>query len=88
LELKDACGLTDGNLNRHLKALDEANAIRIRKAFVGVKPRTTVYLSKQGLARFGEYLDALEEVLRAAQRALPAAVKERTPALMGRTARA
>jgi DNA-binding transcriptional ArsR family regulator len=84
LELKEACGLTDGNLNRHLKALEEADAIRVRKSFVGVKPRTTVYLSKQGLARFSEYLDALAEVLRTAQQALPATSKTK-PALMGRT---
>jgi DNA-binding transcriptional ArsR family regulator len=70
-ELKDACVLTDGNLNRHLKALEEAGAVRVEKTFVGVKPRTTVFLSDRGLTRFREYLDALEAVLDRARRTLP-----------------
>ncbi|MEI7880440.1 MAG: transcriptional regulator, partial [bacterium] len=41
-ELKSLSGLTDGNLSRHLKALEEAAVIHISKTFVGVKPRTTV----------------------------------------------
>jgi DNA-binding transcriptional ArsR family regulator len=71
-ELKVACKLTDGNLNRHLKVLREADAIRIQKAFVGAKPRTTVQLSRTGLERFNEYLRALEQVLRNARDSLPA----------------
>ena len=70
-ELKDSCNLTDGNLSRHLKALEEAEAVRIEKTFVGVKPRTTVRLTATGLARFREYLNALEEVLEKARQALP-----------------
>jgi DNA-binding transcriptional ArsR family regulator len=69
-ELKETCGLTDGNLNRHLKALVEDGAVRIEKSFVAAKPRTTVYLTKTGLARFDEYLSALEEVLEKARRAV------------------
>lgn len=71
-ELKDTCRLTDGNLNRHLKALENAGAVRIRKSFVDSKPRTTVSLSKKGLDRFGEYLEALSGVLERARAALPA----------------
>ena len=71
-ELKDACHLTDGNLNRHLKVLEEADAIRIEKAFVDSKPRTTIYLSDTGWKRFSEYLDALAGVVEKARQALPA----------------
>ena len=76
-QLKSECALTDGNLNRHLKALDEAGAIRIEKAFVDAKPRTTVFLSKKGLESFSAYLDALSEVLKKARRAMPVERKER-----------
>lgn len=62
-DLKSACNLTDGNLNRHLKVLEEAGAIGIHKSFAGSKPRTMVFLSKDGWDRFNEYLAALEEVL-------------------------
>lgn len=70
-ELKDGCGLTDGNLNRHLKVLDEAGVVDISKEFFDNKPRTTVLISRKGLDRFNEYLSALNEVLRKARKALP-----------------
>ncbi len=72
--LKQACALTDGNLSRHLKALEEAQAVRIEKTFVGVKPRTTVYLSNDGRERFLDYLKALEEVLQKAAASLETAL--------------
>lgn len=68
-ELRDACRLTDGNLSRHLKALEEEGVVRIRKAFVDDKPRTTVALTRDGLTRFSLYLDTLSAVLQDAQRA-------------------
>jgi len=82
-ELKETCGLTDGNLNRHLKVLQESGAVEIRKTFVGAKPRTTVIISRQGLDRFSEYLDALSTVLKAAKRAVPAE-KKSAAMLLGR----
>jgi len=87
-ELKGECGLTDGNLNRHLKVLEEAGVIRIEKRFVKSKPQTTVHLSKTGLKRFNEYLAALEGVLKKAQSALPAGKKASTPVAIGKIARA
>ncbi len=68
-DLKAACNLTDGNLSRHLAALEEADVIRVQKEFVGVKPRTTVFLTDAGLDRFNDYLAALEDVLEQARRA-------------------
>lgn len=76
-DLKAECGLTDGNLNRHLKVLEDAGSIRIEKAFIDAKPRTTVFLSKKGLESFSSYLDALSEVLKKAKRAMPVERKER-----------
>ena len=71
IDLKEACGLTDGNLNRHLKVLQEAGAVTLEKTFVDSKPRTTIILSKKGLERFEEYLGALTTVLKTAKRAIP-----------------
>lgn len=70
-ELKVDCRLTDGNLSRHLKALEDYGAVRIEKKFIDLKPRTTVYLSAEGLSRFRQYLDALEDMLKAARMAIP-----------------
>jgi len=86
-ELTDLCHLTDGNLNRHLKVLEEAGAVQIRKAFVDAKPRTTVSISRAGLDRFGDYLAALSEVLLKAKKALPPASRSAI-SLSGRTVRA
>ena len=65
-ELKEECELTDGNLSRHLKALEEAKAVRIKKSFVRSKPLTTLFLTDRGRDHFLTYLQALEEVLKLA----------------------
>ena len=75
-ELRDACHLTDGNLNRHLKVLEEAGAIKIKKSFVDDKPRTSIVISKTGLDQFSNYLNALSDVLVRATQALPAEKRE------------
>ncbi len=69
-DLKRECDLTDGNLSRHLRMLEEAEIVEIRKEFVGAKPRTTVFLSDSGRQDFIDYLMALEEVLKLAGSAL------------------
>lgn len=69
-ELKEICGLTDGNLSRHLKALEDAGAVRIEKKFVASKPRTTIFISADGLEKFNDYLNALGEVLKKAKKSL------------------
>jgi DNA-binding MarR family transcriptional regulator len=78
--IKAACNLTDGNLNRHLKVLEEAGAVRIHKEFVDAKPRTTVRLTEKGLKRFNEYLEALSAVLSQARAALAPETTRATPA--------
>ena len=62
-DLKQECGLTDGNLNRHLKTMEEAQMVGVTKSFIGSKPRTMIYATDLGRERFLEYLHALEEVL-------------------------
>jgi len=62
-DLKEECGLTDGNLSRHLKSLQDARAIRIKKTFVKTRPQTTIFLTDKGREHFVDYLQALEEVL-------------------------
>ena len=78
-DLKRECDLTDGNLSRHLKTLEEAEAIRVEKTFVDAKPRTTVFLSNAGRKSFIEYLRALEEVLQKAAESVAAVEKKSTP---------
>ena len=63
-DLARLCGLTDGNLSRHLDVLAEANLVKITKAFEGRRPLTTCALTGHGRKRFREYLSQLEKVLR------------------------
>jgi DNA-binding transcriptional ArsR family regulator len=62
-ELKKSSDLTDGNLSRHLDALEKAKAVTIKKRFVKKRPQTIVTLSKRGRKDFLAYLQALEAVL-------------------------
>lgn len=63
-ELKRLCGLTDGNLNRHLSALEEAGFVALEKGFQRKRPVTTCRLTLLGRERFVAYLAALESALR------------------------
>jgi DNA-binding MarR family transcriptional regulator len=72
-DLKALCGLTDGNLNRHLQVLEEARHVRIEKGYDGKRPQTRCRLSEEGRARFAEYLAVLERVVSQAIRANTAA---------------
>lgn len=70
-ELRQTCDLTDGNLNGHLASLIDEEVVRIKKEFVGLRPRSTVFLTRTGLDRFTQYLDALTQALQTARAALP-----------------
>lgn len=87
-ELREACDLTDGNLNGHLTALIEEEVIRIKKEFVGLRPRSTVFLTRTGLERFSQYLDALTQALESARSALPAVSRRASAPAGARAARA
>ena len=66
-ELKQACSLTDGNLNRHLDVLHKAGLVMVEKGYEGRRPLTTCRLTGDGRTRFLEYLALLEKVIRDAQ---------------------
>ena len=59
-DLKEVCSLTDGNLARHLQALQEAGLILVKKS----PGRTLVRMSSAGRKRFEAYLEELERVVR------------------------
>jgi DNA-binding transcriptional ArsR family regulator len=57
-DLKQLCGLTDGNLSRHLQVLQEAGLVEIRKGYEGNRPQTTCGLTDGNLSR---HLQVLQE---------------------------
>lgn len=62
--LREVLQLTDGNLASHLKALETAECVSVRKEFVGRKTRTTYGATIRGRVAFQAHLDALEELLK------------------------
>src|SRR5271156_7168447 len=75
-DLKQLCGLTDGNLSRHLQVLQEAGLVDITKGYEGNRPHTSCRLTKTGRRRFLFYLAVLERLVRDAAKA---AGKEHAP---------
>lgn len=61
--LKDSLKLTDGNLASHLRALEEAEYLKVEKKFVGRKPNTTYQATDIGREAFNSHLDALEQLI-------------------------
>lgn len=73
-DLKHLCGLTDGNLSRHLQILQDAGLVKIHKQFQNNRPHTTCKLTSLGRKRFLDYLSVLEKIVHDA-----AAVSKTTP---------
>jgi DNA-binding MarR family transcriptional regulator len=68
-QLKELCSLSDGNLSRHIQALEEAGLVEVWKGFHKKRPQTLCRLTPIGVLRFQEYLRELEKVIRDAAEA-------------------
>jgi DNA-binding MarR family transcriptional regulator len=75
-DLKRLCGLTDGNLSRHLQVLSEAGLVEISKGYDHNRPQTACRITPAGRRRFLDYLAVLEGVVRDA-----AAAAKEAPAM-------
>jgi DNA-binding MarR family transcriptional regulator len=62
--LKQLCGLTDGNLSRHLSVLEKAKMVEIEKGQERNRPQTVCRITPSGRKRYVEYLATLEQVVR------------------------
>ena len=78
-DLKQMCGLTDGNLSRHLQVLEEAGLIAIEKGYDHNRPQTICRITAQGRQRYLDYLKVLEQVVRDAASAAKSAAKSAAP---------
>ena len=67
-DLKQLCALTDGNLNRHLRVLENEAMVEILKKHDRNRPLTVCRITASGRARYVEYLSTLEQVVRDAAR--------------------
>lgn len=74
-DLKQLCGLTDGNLSRHMQVLHAARLVETSKGSERNRPQTYFKLTAEGRRRYVEYLSVLEQVVQDA-----AAATRRRPA--------
>ncbi|MGH8189865.1 MAG: transcriptional regulator [Rhodanobacteraceae bacterium] len=61
--LKEQLDLTDGNLGAHLRKLEDADCIALRRDFVERKPVTWYALTKPGRRTLDMHLRALREMI-------------------------
>jgi len=61
--LKKRLETADGSLNLHLRRLEENGYITSKKAFVGLRPKTTYRMAPSGRRALAEYLKAMRQLL-------------------------
>jgi DNA-binding MarR family transcriptional regulator len=61
--LRNELDLTDGNLSRHLRVLEEAGLLEIRKGYEGRRPCTWLRLTARGNAALRDEIAALERLV-------------------------
>ena len=79
-DLKRLCALSDGNLSRHLQVLVEAKLVSMSKGFENNRPQTVCRITALGRARYLEYVEVLEQVVRDASEGMseqPRAIAQR-----------
>ena len=60
-ELRDALGMTDGNLTTHIRTLQQAGYVSVTKSFQNNRPLTTCALTAAGRKAFAHYINLLEQ---------------------------
>ena len=63
-EMRDALGMTDGNLTTHIRTLQEAGYLSVTKSYQKNRPLTTCSLTAAGKRAFMNYINLLEQIVR------------------------
>ena len=61
--LKQDLALTDGNLGAQLTKLEDAKYLKVKKGFMGRKPRTQVQATQRGRVAFDAHCEALKKLI-------------------------
>lgn len=62
-DIKQLCGLTDGNLSRHLQVLQNAKLVEVSKGYEQNRPQTVCRITARGRKRYLDYVAVLEQVI-------------------------
>ncbi len=65
--LRELLGVTDGNLGAHIAKLENAEYIKVDKAFVNRRPKTFLSATDRGRAAFADNVAALKEIMASAE---------------------
>lgn len=63
-EMREALGMTDGNLTTHIRTLQEAGYVSVTKSFRNHRPLTTCSLTPAGKRAFAHYINLLEQIVK------------------------
>ncbi len=63
-EARDLLALSDSALSKHASALEAEGYVVIKKGYSGLRPQTTLALTKKGYAAWQEHIDALTRIAR------------------------
>ncbi|SDD17261.1 transcriptional regulator [Algoriphagus faecimaris] len=63
ISFKEILEVTDGNLASHLRHLEKADYIHVKKSFAGRKPLTNYSATATGKKAFQSHLDFLENLI-------------------------
>lgn len=60
--IRDEIEVSDSTLSKQVSALEKAGYVKVKKGYVGKRPRTWLQLSKAGRAALATHLAALREI--------------------------
>ena len=60
-------GSTDGNLAKHLRKLEEAGYVKMKKSFIGRRPRTSYTNADKGREALAKHVQALGQLIESRQ---------------------
>lgn len=60
--IRDAVEVTDSTLSKQAAVLEKAGYVKVRKGYVGKRPRTWLSLSRDGRAAYDSHLAALRAI--------------------------
>ena len=65
--VRDETGVSDSVLSKHVKQLEDAGYVSLRKAALGGRQRTWLSLTRKGAAAFAAHMAELERMVAAAK---------------------
>lgn len=61
-DLRDAVQVSDSTLSKQVSVLEAAGFVKVKKGFVGKRPRTSLSLTPDGRAAWAAHLATLREI--------------------------